>query len=187
MFETDADGRFRANPISTERYDVGALAPAGKPYLNSTSGMFTWVKGTVERRVDLMLQPGTLLSGRVTEQGSGRPVAGTALRYVARPSAGFEAGPWSGQAHTSSDGCYQLAALPKDGTLVVLGPSEDFVLDVMAQTPFSTASAAATGGMPMPSSPSGSSTTQRKTRSVTGKSARSFGAKWVRNLIWVTI
>jgi RNA polymerase sigma factor (sigma-70 family) len=134
QFETDADGQFRANPLSTDRYTVSVLAPAGQPYLNVTSGMIDWTKGTVEHRVDLRLQRGTVIRGKVTEKGSGRPVGGAILHYVGRPAAaGFQPSPWSGTTQSGPDGSYLLAVLPKPGTLAVLGPSEDYVFDVIGQ------------------------------------------------------
>jgi hypothetical protein len=134
QFETDADGQFRANPLSTDRYTVSVLGPAGQPYLNATSGMIDWTKGTIEHRVDLRLQRGSVIRGKIIEEGSGRPVSGAILRYVERPAAaGFQPSPWSGTTQSGPDGSYLLAVLPKPGTLTVLGPSEDFVLDVIGQ------------------------------------------------------
>jgi hypothetical protein len=80
QYETDAEGRFRANPISTDRYVVSVFAPRGQPYLNATSGMIEWAKGTIEHHVDLSLERGTLIRGKVIEQGSGHPVPGAMLR-----------------------------------------------------------------------------------------------------------
>ncbi len=76
--ETDAEGYYRANPISGVRYHVAAYVPEGQPYMNATTGTFpfAWPKGAVEHRVDLALERGTVLRGKVVEEGSGRPVAG---------------------------------------------------------------------------------------------------------------
>jgi RNA polymerase sigma factor (sigma-70 family) len=134
QFETDADGRFRANPLSTDRYNVSVHAPEGQPYLNATSGMIEWTKGIIEHHVDLALERGTVIRGKVTEEGSGRPVSGATLRYVGRPAAtGFQAHAWNGTTQSRPDGSYLLAVVPKPGTLAVLGPSEDYVLDVTGQ------------------------------------------------------
>ncbi len=65
------------------------------------------------------------------EEGTGRPVAGALLRYLGRPSAPDESSSRSGDTRTGPDGSYQLAVLPSPGTLIVLGPSEDYVLQEM--------------------------------------------------------
>jgi hypothetical protein len=53
---------------------------------------------------------------------------------VGRPAAaGFQSRPWNGTAQSGPDGSYLLAVLPKPGTLAVLGPSEDYVLEAMGQ------------------------------------------------------
>jgi Carboxypeptidase regulatory-like domain len=36
-FEADADGRFRANPLSADRYEVSATAPEGQPKLGASN------------------------------------------------------------------------------------------------------------------------------------------------------
>jgi RNA polymerase sigma factor (sigma-70 family) len=130
-FETDGDGRFRANPFSTDRYQFTLTAPADEPYLNAATPIFTWTKGAVERRIDIALHRGVLIHGKVTEEGSGRPVAGALITYSARgngePPPG-ETFSFNGQAQSAPDGSYQFAVLASPGTIAVLGPSEDYVL-----------------------------------------------------------
>ena len=89
-YETDDQGNYRANPISGVRYTMLAYVPQGQPYLNASSGdfPFAWPKGKLEHRVDLALRRGTVLRGKVIEEGTGRPVAGAALRYDGRPERG---------------------------------------------------------------------------------------------------
>ena len=87
-FGTDADGRFRANPRSSDRYMVQVLAPQGQPYLNVRTQEFEWIKGTIEHRVDLVLPRGVMIRGKVTEEGSGKPIAGTMLGYLCGPNPG---------------------------------------------------------------------------------------------------
>ena len=127
QFETNGEGRYRANPFSAEHYSVTVRAPEGTPYLNASPGPFAWTKGALDRRLDLALNRGTLLRGRVTEEGSGAPVAGATLGLEGRRGENEESGGGSGLAETGPDGCYQLAAVPKPATLVVLGPSDDYV------------------------------------------------------------
>ncbi len=127
-FETDAEGRYRANPLSTDRYQVSVYPRAGEPYLNVSSTTFAWTKGSLERQVDLVLSRGTVIRGKVTEEGTGKPVAGALLAHVGRASGDEPSGAWNRRTETGPDGSYQLVVLPRSGTLIVLGPSEDFVL-----------------------------------------------------------
>jgi hypothetical protein len=103
--------------------------------MNAATGdfPFAWPKGAVEHRVDLALRRGTVLHGKAVEEGTGRPVAGAALRYMGRPDDLDRSGAWVGTTHTGPDGSYQLAVHPKPGTLIVLGPSEDYVYQEMGE------------------------------------------------------
>jgi RNA polymerase sigma factor (sigma-70 family) len=127
-FETDAEGRFRANPFSTERYALSVYPPQGQPYLEFVTKIFAWSQGSLEHRIDIALSRGRLIQGKVIEEGTGKPIAGALLGFVGRPAGGGEGGSWNGRTLSGPDGSYQLAALPKEGTLAVLGPSEDYVL-----------------------------------------------------------
>jgi len=127
-FETDAEGRFRANPLSTDRYRVSAYAPEGQPYhLSGWTKIFAWTKGALEHRVDLALPRGTVIRGKVTEEASGKPVAGAMLGYISRSSQDEESGARNGRTESETDGSFQFAVLPKPGYLIVVGPSEDYV------------------------------------------------------------
>ncbi len=123
--ETDAKGIFRANPLLTDTYLVYVVPPEGQPYLGNGTDIFEWIKGTFERRVNLPLSRAAVIRGKVTEEGTGRPIAGVGLGFMAR-------GPGRGEpgcgARTGPDGSYQLAIRPMPGTLIVLGPGDDFVL-----------------------------------------------------------
>jgi len=133
QFETDVVGRFRTNPISTDRYAFFVHAPEGQPYLSFTTGIFPWPKGSLEHRLDLVLRRGALFRGKVVEEGRNRPVAGAALRYLGLPAGNTNSGPWSDTTRTGPDGSYQLPVLPNRGMLIVLGPSDDYVLQQMGQ------------------------------------------------------
>ncbi len=107
--------------------------PEGTPYLNASPGTFAWTKGALDRRLDLALNRGTLLHGKVTEEGTGAPVAGATLGLEGRRGENEESGGGSGLTETGPDGDYQLAVTPRPGTLVVLGPSEDYVFQEMGE------------------------------------------------------
>jgi RNA polymerase sigma factor (sigma-70 family) len=129
-FETDAEGYYRANPFATDRYAVSAGVPEGQPYLGAGTEIFPWPKGAIEHRVDLALKRGTILRGKVTEEGTGRPIAGAALGYAYRNSGG---GVPATRARSKADGSYVLAVLPQPETLAVMGPTDDYVFRVMGR------------------------------------------------------
>ena len=68
-----------------------------------------------------------MIRGKVTEDGSGKPIAGATLGYVSRSTKDEESGAWNSRLNTVLDGSYQFAVLPKPGYIMVLGPSEDYV------------------------------------------------------------
>ena len=125
-FEADAEGRFRANPLSADSYSVRATASDGQPYLN-TSKSFAWPKGAVEYPVDLALPRGALIRGKVTEEGSGKPVAGSRINFHAfRQSTGNQGDLLVEYTATGSDGSFQFGVQPSTGYLTVLGPNDDY-------------------------------------------------------------
>ncbi len=126
-FEADADGRFSANPVSADRFEVSAVAPEGQPYLRAFR-LITWPKGAIEYPIDLALHRGVVIRGKVTEEGTGKPVAGARISYGARRTVENQSGTSNGLTASGSDGSFQVAVLPSPGCLVVLGPSDDYVL-----------------------------------------------------------
>ncbi|MHB1557651.1 MAG: sigma-70 family RNA polymerase sigma factor [Isosphaeraceae bacterium] len=135
-YETDEQGYYRANPIATDRYAVLVYAPEGQPYMNGSvggAGPFPWPQGAKEKRSDLALRRGALIRGKIVEGGTNRPVEGAALRFSGPNVGAGDPGSWSGTVRTSPDGSYQLAVKPTSGTLVVLGPSDDYVLQQIGE------------------------------------------------------
>jgi protocatechuate 3,4-dioxygenase beta subunit len=127
-FEADAQGRFRVNPLSAERFTVTASAPDGQPHLRVVKH-FAWPKGALEHSVDLALPQGIVIRGTVTEEGSGRPVAGARVSFrPGRRARDATTDVAQGSVASGPDGVFQLSVLPGPGTLVVLGPSDDYVL-----------------------------------------------------------
>jgi hypothetical protein len=125
-FETDAEGRFRVNPPPADRsFNVTAFPPQGQPYLIATNRL-EWPKGAIEQSLDLALPRGALIRGKVTEEGSGKPVSGATVDFTARAEQQNRQG--RVPVNTASDGSFQLGAEPGPGYLFIRGPSEDFVL-----------------------------------------------------------
>ena len=138
FFETDADGRFRMNPPSGDRYHIAAWPPPGQPYL-ILSRHLDWPKGALEQSLDVVMPRGVAVQGKVTEEGSGKPIAGAALSFVSRAGPrGNDGSSASTPGYTAVDGSFQLGALPGPGTLFVMGPSDDFVLQALGKPVFDT-------------------------------------------------
>ncbi len=126
--ETDAEGRTSVNSWPADRtYGIIAFPPEREPYLRA-SGRIDWPKGALEQSIDLALPRGVLIRGKVTEEGSGKPVAGATVDFMPRteqPNQNDE----GILAVTTSDGFFQLGVKPGPGYLFIRGPSDDFVLE----------------------------------------------------------
>jgi RNA polymerase sigma factor (sigma-70 family) len=133
-FETDAQGRFRMNPTSGDVYNISVWPAAGQPYLK-VSKRLDWPKGAVEQSLDLALPRGVLIHGKVTEEGSGQPIAGATVRFLAHAEERDNAGSRSGSTvvDTAADGSFQFGALPHPGYLFIIGPSDDYVFQEIGQ------------------------------------------------------
>jgi len=123
--ETDADGRARINSYPTERgYEIMAFPPEGQPYLVA-SGRVGWPKGALEQTLNISLQRGVLIQGKVTLEGTGKPVPGALVDFTMRR------GPMGQDSimsvHTDSDGSFRLGAQPAPGHLFVRGPDDNYV------------------------------------------------------------
>ncbi len=124
--QTDDRGRLRANPVPGDIYNVQATGPPDRPHLQNSTGWFAWRLGTTERRVDLALDPGFLIRGRIVEEGSDRPVVGARIALIRTRNAANRDASDAG-ADSSPDGSFLMATQPRPGTLVVLGPSDDYL------------------------------------------------------------
>jgi hypothetical protein len=124
-FQADDQGRFIANPFPGESFSVTAHAPEGQPY-PSNEVEFDWPKGAVKKAIDIPLTRGVLLSGKVIEWGTGRPLAGANIQC--RPARGGNARRMLTVA-SQQDGAFQLAIQPGTGHLLIFGPTSDYVLE----------------------------------------------------------
>jgi RNA polymerase sigma factor (sigma-70 family) len=132
-FQTDADGRFRANPSPGSDFSVNAASPPGQPYLGASKS-FEWPKGAIEHSLDLSLPRGVLIRGKVTEEGSNRPVAGASVVFIAhREVTDRREG---GGTKTLVDGRFEFAGLPRPGHLAVQSASPDYVLQEIGDREF---------------------------------------------------
>jgi RNA polymerase sigma factor (sigma-70 family) len=126
-FETDDDGRFRLNPPPADGvYNVTAYPPEGKPYLVDHKRI-VWPKGALEQSVELALPRGGSIRGRVTEEGSDKPVAGATVDFVRRGQRATT----GERSSTMADGSFQFGATPGTGYLFIRGPSDDYLLQAI--------------------------------------------------------
>jgi RNA polymerase sigma factor (sigma-70 family) len=127
----DAEGRFRigieAAYPSGSVMSVVARSPDGAPYLMALKRP-VWPKAAVEQSVDVALRRGVVIRGKVTEEKSGRPIAGAVVLFAPYKNAPGETWYLSFPVATDQDGAYRVAAPRGPGYLVVQGPSDDYVL-----------------------------------------------------------
>ena len=121
QFRANVQGRFQANPYPAQRFRVRASAPAGQPYLLS-SIEFAWTKGAVKKEVEITMPRGVVLKGKVVEEGTGRPVGGATVRFSPRRGNVSIA-----DVASSEDGTFQATVPPGEGSVLVLGPTLDFI------------------------------------------------------------
>ncbi len=74
-------GVTSANVAPGKFYRIKASPPEGPPYL-VTEHDFAWTKEAVKNAMDVRLRRGVTIRGKVTEQGTARPIAGAAVQYL---------------------------------------------------------------------------------------------------------
>jgi RNA polymerase sigma factor (sigma-70 family) len=123
----DAQGRFRINPFPGDSFHLSVVPPEDGPYLIRGDD-FTLAKGAVKKEVDVKLVRGVPIRGKVTEDGTSRPVAGARVQFFPR---NYSANVVSGEeaiVTSRDDGSFQVTVPPGKGHLLVLGPTTDYVL-----------------------------------------------------------
>jgi RNA polymerase sigma factor (sigma-70 family) len=136
---TDATGRFKLSLPAVTQANLPPLMvyPAeGEPYL-AVRQEVVWPRGAVKHAVEIKVPRGVLVRGRVTEAGSGRPVAGAGVQFVPREAGNPNPLPnvLTGYQHLAAsgpDGSFQIAVLPGGGHLLVSGPGRDFISEEVA-------------------------------------------------------
>ncbi len=123
--KTDAEGRFNVALFGPRDYgngpvrDIGvhAFPHPGEPYLNVFVGI-DFPRGVVHRQVEVKLPRGVLVRGKVTEVGSGQPVAGAFVTH---------GGLRETHAVSRADGSYELGVPAGKGMLMVTHPSGEYI------------------------------------------------------------
>jgi protocatechuate 3,4-dioxygenase beta subunit len=122
----DDQGRFQVNPYAGNYFRPHIFPPEGQPYLPQEFE-FAWSKGAINKEVEFKLPRGVLIRGKVTEQGTGRPVAGASVQVFPMKRSGHDV--WASDAIVvgKDDGSFQLAVPPGKGYLMVMGPTLDYI------------------------------------------------------------
>jgi RNA polymerase sigma factor (sigma-70 family) len=135
----DAQGRFRAQPPAGDRFNPGdrfginVFPPEGSPYLVPRMQV-TLTKGALKHELDIKLKRGVLIHGKVTEQGTGRPMGGgCTIEY--EPTHGPEDVQACREASVAShdDGSFEMVVPPGQGHLLVYAPTPDYLLEEIGQ------------------------------------------------------
>jgi hypothetical protein len=131
---TDREGRFHAVPHAGSRFVVIAYPPRRTAYLLLRREIDWPAADVVRQKVDLALPRGIRVRGTVTEQPSGKPVAGASLRFTANR----DNNPYFREdvrafnenrqpCRSRPDGTFEIAILPGPGHLLVDGPTPDYL------------------------------------------------------------
>ena len=126
-FRADDQGRFTANPAPGDYFRVNAFAPEGQPYLVPQLE-FAWTKPAVRRVVDIPVPRGVLIRGKVTEAGTGRPLAASTIYCIPVGERRGVLSGWQALVASRDDGSFQIVAPPGKGHLLVFGPTGDYIL-----------------------------------------------------------
>ena len=125
-FEADDEGRFRANPHTASQFQVVATAPSGHP-TQASRNRLSGRRGRSSTRL-ISPCPEALIHGRLAEEKSGKPVAGARIIFGGRRAVNDTSGSANVIAESEADGSFELPVSPGPGYLIVIGPTDDFVL-----------------------------------------------------------
>jgi RNA polymerase sigma factor (sigma-70 family) len=128
---TNVDGRFQMPLGRTGAVTLEVVPAEGEPYLPIFHRV-EWPKGAVKHQVEIRLPRGVLVSGKVTEAASGKPVAGACVQFwprnvddPARPRNLLTG--WMRRELTRDDGTFQIALPSGTGHLMVQGPTPEYI------------------------------------------------------------
>jgi RNA polymerase sigma factor (sigma-70 family) len=126
---TNEHGLVQLNPSFGDSFWITASPPATEPYLSQRLNL-NWPRGAPRQTVELKLKRGVSVSGTITEEASGMPLAGALVVYFQtwrnNPHfRGFEAAP--GEVVTGQGGKFQMVVPAGPGHLLVQAPTHDYL------------------------------------------------------------
>jgi RNA polymerase sigma factor (sigma-70 family) len=139
---TDKAGRYRLHAPALDSFELLAWPGALDPSLGFAQWV-KWPRGAVKQRADFVLKSGAIVRGKVTEAGTGKPVAGATIGYH-RYNRNRQADALLDRERgndvcgqpvvTGPDGTFQMAVLPGEKmSLLVRGPTRDYIEVVTAR------------------------------------------------------
>jgi RNA polymerase sigma factor (sigma-70 family) len=140
---TDARGRYRLNAYAGDTIELRYQVPSDRPYLSDALRL-PWPKGAVVKTVNIPLERGALLRGKVVEKGSGKGVGQAHLAYRPLREDGrtWRIGPfplyWQAPLRTEPDGSFQVVVPAIPGHLVCALSGKDFIRNVIGSTELET-------------------------------------------------
>jgi RNA polymerase sigma factor (sigma-70 family) len=128
-----ADGRYRIAAEPGEFFILVAYPEAGTPYLLRTVHLNRPNRNAPRQVVNIKLARAVMVRGTVTEQPSGKPVAGATVEFFPRQNPPFQnelIGPVTDLkqiAVSAADGTFTLPVPAAPGHLLINGPTLDYL------------------------------------------------------------
>jgi hypothetical protein len=135
---SDAKGQFQLPLAVGDSVSLHVFAPGGQPYL-SLRKVVKLPKGTAKHTVNIALPRGTLVKGKVTQKGSGKPVDQAEIYFQPLRENNPKRRPelLLGDGYpvfSQPDGSYQIVVPPQPGHLLCTITGEDFLRQVINLT-----------------------------------------------------
>jgi hypothetical protein len=132
--QTDAEGRFRLSPYPSEFFGLTAYPAEAQPYLILKKEL-TWPNGADSLKIEITLPRGILVRGKISESPSGKPVNRASIQYHScsgNPNLSEDVvTQWQGIVLSDSAGTFQIAVPAGRGTLLIHGPTPDYIAQVV--------------------------------------------------------
>lgn len=118
---TDADGRYRLTNVPAGRFHLVTLAPA---FTNSGGKAINITAGETIENVDLTLVRGSVITGRVTDAATDKPVIAEDV-FITPADENIHTRGYFSRYETDDRGIYRVFGLPSGRYLVSVGQAKD--------------------------------------------------------------